>query len=135
MRWIFWRSWMKKTRKVPKEGLSIICSTKKNTTICWNKGSISPYNKKHHSTCRLWQMCRIFRSQSSPSGTDLRIRCFHIRSRSTVHICQNRRHTADYRIRFCKEYQSNHKNHLAYLALYEKYRKLGNFTENELFHR
>ena len=42
---------MKKTRKVPKEGLSIICSTKKNTTICWNKGSISPYNKKHHSTC------------------------------------------------------------------------------------
>ena len=48
---IFWRSWMKKTRKVPKEGLSIICSTKKNTTICWNKGSISPYNKKHHSTC------------------------------------------------------------------------------------
>lgn len=34
-----------KTRKVPKEGLSIICSTKKNTTICWNKGSISPYNK------------------------------------------------------------------------------------------
>ena len=66
------------------------------------EGSISPYNKKHHSTCRLWQMCRIFRSQSSPSGTDLRIRCFHIRSRSTVHICQNRRHTADYRIRFCK---------------------------------
>lgn len=36
---------------------------------------------------------------------------------------------------FAKEYQSNHKNHLAYLALYEKYRKLGNFTENELFHR
>ena len=35
---------------------------------------------------------------------------------------------------FAKEYQPNHENHLAYLALYEKYRKLGNFTENELFH-
>ena len=90
-----------KDKKGSKRG-AIICSTKKNTTICWNKGSISPYNKKHHSTCRLWQMCRIFRSQSSPSGTDLRIRCFHIRSRSTLNICQNRRHTADYRIRFCK---------------------------------
>ncbi|WP_308547703.1 ribulokinase [uncultured Parabacteroides sp.] len=35
---------------------------------------------------------------------------------------------------FAKEYQPNHENHLVYLALYEKYRKLGNFTENELFH-
>lgn len=35
---------------------------------------------------------------------------------------------------FAKEYKPNHENHLAYLALYEKYRKLGNFTENELFH-
>ncbi len=46
--------------------------------------------------------CAGYTDQSSPSGTDLRIRCFHVRSRSTVHICQNRRHTADYRIRFCK---------------------------------
>ncbi len=35
---------------------------------------------------------------------------------------------------FAKEYKPNHETHLAYLALYEKYRKLGNFTENELFH-
>ncbi|WP_293714270.1 ribulokinase [uncultured Parabacteroides sp.] len=34
---------------------------------------------------------------------------------------------------FAKEYYPNHENHQAYLALYEKYRKLGNFTENELF--
>ena len=34
---------------------------------------------------------------------------------------------------FAKEYLPNHENHLTYLALYEKYRKLGNFTENELF--
>lgn len=34
---------------------------------------------------------------------------------------------------FAKEYYPNHESHQAYLALYEKYRKLGNFTENELF--
>ena len=34
---------------------------------------------------------------------------------------------------FAKEYYPNHENHKSYLALYEKYRKLGNFTENELF--
>lgn len=34
---------------------------------------------------------------------------------------------------FAKEYYPNHETHQAYLALYEKYRKLGNFTENELF--
>lgn len=34
---------------------------------------------------------------------------------------------------FAKEYQPNHENHQTYLALYEKYRKLGNFTEKELF--
>jgi len=38
---------MKRTRKVPKEGLSIICSTKKNTIIYWNKGSIFPYRKRY----------------------------------------------------------------------------------------
>lgn len=35
---------------------------------------------------------------------------------------------------FAKEYKPNLENHQAYLALYEKYRKVGNFTENELFH-
>lgn len=34
---------------------------------------------------------------------------------------------------FAMEYHPNRENHLVYLALYEKYRKLGNFTENELF--
>ncbi|MCD8179084.1 MAG: ribulokinase [Tannerellaceae bacterium] len=34
---------------------------------------------------------------------------------------------------FAKEYYPNHDNHLAYQALYEKYSKLGKFTENELF--
>ncbi|MDH6306132.1 L-ribulokinase [Parabacteroides sp. PF5-5] len=33
---------------------------------------------------------------------------------------------------FAKEYHPNHDNHQAYLALYEKYSKLGKFTENEL---
>ena len=78
MQWTFWRSWMRKTKKVPKEGLSIICSTKKNTTICWNKDSISPYRKGF-------------------------------------------------------QYRPDHENHPPYLALYEKYRGSGNFTENELF--
>lgn len=35
---------------------------------------------------------------------------------------------------FAKEYEPNQENHQAYLALYEKYRKVGNFTENELFY-
>ncbi len=35
---------------------------------------------------------------------------------------------------FAKEYLPNAENHALYLALYEKYRKLGNFTEKELFH-
>lgn len=35
---------------------------------------------------------------------------------------------------FAKEYLPNHDNHRSYLALYEKYRKIGNFTETELFH-
>lgn len=44
-----------KDKKGSKEGLSIICSTKKNMTICWNKGSISPYNKNitHLNTHKL----------------------------------------------------------------------------------
>lgn len=35
---------------------------------------------------------------------------------------------------FATEYQPNQENHQAYLALYEKYQKVGNFTETELFH-
>lgn len=34
---------------------------------------------------------------------------------------------------FANEYYPNHENHKAYLALYEKYQKLGKFTEHELF--
>ena len=34
---------------------------------------------------------------------------------------------------FAKEYLPNAENHALYLALYEKYQKLGNFTEKELF--
>jgi L-ribulokinase len=34
---------------------------------------------------------------------------------------------------FANEYYPDHKNHKAYLALYEKYQKLGEFTEHELF--
>jgi len=34
---------------------------------------------------------------------------------------------------FAKEYYPNHENHQAYLDLYEKYQKLGKFTEHELF--
>lgn len=34
-----------KDKKVPKEALSIICSTKKNMTVCLIRDSISPYNK------------------------------------------------------------------------------------------
>jgi len=34
---------------------------------------------------------------------------------------------------FAKEYHPNQANHLVYKAVYEKYRKLGQFTENELF--
>ena len=31
---------------------------------------------------------------------------------------------------FANEYYPNHENHKAYLALYEKYQKLGKFTEH-----
>jgi len=34
---------------------------------------------------------------------------------------------------FAKEYHPDPENHQIYLALYEKYKKTGNFTENELF--
>ena len=35
---------------------------------------------------------------------------------------------------FAKTYYPNAENHKLYMPLYEKYCKLGNFTENELFH-
>ena len=34
---------------------------------------------------------------------------------------------------FSKEYQPNHENHVKYLPLYEEYKKLGAFTEKELY--
>ena len=46
-------------------------------------------------------------------------------------ICWNKDSISPYRKE--AQHRPDHENHPPYLALYEKYRGSGNFTENELF--